>query len=60
MNNLAGLFKDLEQKEKAVDIYEKSLKIKSEHFGMDSIELLDTLNYLGVLKSNMGDYEGAK
>jgi tetratricopeptide (TPR) repeat protein len=59
LNNLAELYRHMENYEKALPLYQRALEISKNVFGPQHPNVVTTLNNLAELSKNMGDYEKA-
>ena len=59
LNNLAGLYRQMGDYEKALPLYQKALDIREKVLGSQHPDVANTLNNLALLYSDMGDYEKA-
>lgn len=56
--NEISIIKDLENRQ-ALDYYNRILKIREDHYGVDSCYVADIYSKIGLVYYNMGDYKNA-
>jgi len=57
LNNIAGLYRQMGDYEKALPLYQKALEINEKVFGPQHPDVAITLNNIALLYENIGEYE---
>ena len=57
--NIGNIHYDKGDYEKALNYYDKSLKINIQHYGEMHVQCADTYNNIGIIHKNKGDNEKA-
>jgi tetratricopeptide (TPR) repeat protein len=59
MHSLALLYEKRGQRDKALELYDRCIKLQSQHIGMNHQDALVTLQNAAVSRKRMCDYHGA-
>ena len=60
LNNLAGVYDDIGEYERAENLYFEAINIIKDNYGNDSLRFAEISNNIGRFYSNIGDYNNAK